>query len=124
MSEEARAGTLANLLGEKVLDAERYPVVRAELEGFSGPRWAPEARLRLRVRDAERIVPVALGVTDLGETVHVTGSFAATHADFGMTPFSVLGGALSVREDLRVRVRLVFDERSGDAGTCAMARDA
>ncbi|MGH8747432.1 MAG: hypothetical protein ACREUK_13220, partial [Burkholderiales bacterium] len=41
VSPQARRGTRANMLGEKVLDARRFPGIHIVSVALSGPRWNP-----------------------------------------------------------------------------------
>jgi hypothetical protein len=51
---EAIAGTATNMLGEKVLDAKKFPVIAIESVGFNGPDWAMDIALRIRMHGVER----------------------------------------------------------------------
>jgi hypothetical protein len=119
VSEQARTGTRQNLLGEQVLDARRFPVIEAELAGVAGPGWAPDLLLRVRLRGEEREIPVTVGVHEEANRLFVRGSFTVRQTEFGIKPFSVLGGGIRVRDDLRVRLKLNFESVAlNDAGTC------
>jgi len=50
-------------------------------------------------------VPVAIDYRD-GQLA-VTAVFAINQTDFGITPLSVLGGALQVADTVKVRMRVV-----------------
>lgn len=107
VSAEAAAGTRNNMLGEAVLDAGRHPQVEIRSLSISGPAWAPDVTLAIRLRGVEhrQTVPVALD-RQPGRLV-ATAVFEVRQSDFGIVPFSVLGGALQVADTLRVRMRLV-----------------
>lgn len=104
---EAIAGTRRNLLSEALLDGANYPDIR--LMGGSLAGQAPDYTVTLAVdvrgRSHELQVPVL--VEQRAEELLVTGQFTATHADLGLTPFSVMGGLLSVRDEIRLRFRIV-----------------
>ncbi len=104
---EAIAGTARNMLGRSVLDAARYPQIDIRSVGLVGPAWAPDVTVRITLRGVERdmTVPVAIDYRD--EQVAVTAVFEVNQTDFGITPLSVLGGALQVANTVRVRMRLV-----------------
>ena len=62
---------------------------------------------RITVRDttAQAEIPASLQRTD--DELTVSGEFDLTHAQLGLTPYSVALGALKVAERLHVRYRLV-----------------
>jgi len=111
LSAEAIAQTRSNLLGPAVLDAANHPEIRVRSVRIAGPDWAPEITLRIALRGAERelVVPVALEVRD-GELT-ATGTFGLSQRDFGIEPFSILGGGLQVADTLKIRFRIVAAER-------------
>jgi hypothetical protein len=104
---EAIAGTTRNMLDNNVLDATRYPQIDIRSVGLAGPAWAPDITLRVKLRGVERdlTVPVALDTRD--DQLAVTAVFEIKQTDFGITPLSVLGGALQVADAIKVRMRIV-----------------
>ena len=107
LTEADREGTRRNMLGSALLDAARFPVMR--LASVAVEEREDALRVTTRVEVAgnvrELVVPV---VTELRDGALVArGEFTVTHADLGLTPFSVALGALRVREDLRVTFHLV-----------------
>lgn len=102
-SESDIAGTRSNML-EKVLEAERFPFV--VLRGRAVTQGVLEAELSLHGVTRPMRIPVKI---DPGaERIQVSGSFAINQTDFGIAPFSVLGGALAVQD----RVELSFTIRA------------
>ncbi len=100
------AGTRRNLLGPAVLDADRYPVIRLDGAAGRGPAGLV-ARVRIGVR--ERALELELPVeARAGDGAFVArGGFTVLQSALGLAPFTVGLGALSVRDDLAVRFRLV-----------------
>lgn len=109
------ADTRRNLLGEAVLDAARYPSIAIRSVAIAGPAWQPDVTIRIRLRDTvrERTVPVSLRHDD--NRLEATGQLRLRQTDFGMEPFSAVGGALRVADELLVRFRLVA-YRDGSEG--------
>ncbi|MBX3703350.1 MAG: YceI family protein [Steroidobacteraceae bacterium] len=101
-----RAGTLKNLLGPKVLDAGRQPVLRLSADGLEGGPEEYLARLRISLRGEERVVavPVTVRFDDGLAVVHARA--VLRHADLGLVPFTVAMGALSVRDGIAIDCRL------------------
>jgi hypothetical protein len=53
----------------------------------------------------EYVVPVQLDITD--KRLSVSGHLLLKQSDFGMTPFSAVGGLLRVADELQVEFELV-----------------
>lgn len=93
------AGTRSNMLGS-VLDAEHYPYVLIRVQGAGTALTDVEVTLH----GTTRRVAVEARVDREGDRMRVIGRAAIDQTDFGITPYSVLGGALAVRD----RVDLSF----------------
>jgi hypothetical protein len=106
VSAEARQGTREHMLGEEVLDAPRYPVIRVESASLAGPRWNPSVIARVTLRGATRELEFPAAVVEQGDRLTVIASFALRQSDFGIEPYSALGGGLRVADEIRVRIRL------------------
>ncbi len=106
-SDEDIAGTRDNMLGEKVLDVVRYPHVRIESVGILGdlPEFSVLARITLK--DTTRSLPVPVNLKHEANRIVATGTFTLTQSEFGIEPFSILLGAISVQDDLQINYRIV-----------------
>ncbi len=104
-------GTRRNMLGEAVLDAARHPELTAELVAVEGSGEALTVTAALTIRGRRRLVdfPLRLSVDD--DRLVATGETTVSHAALGLKPFSVMGGALSVAENIGVRYRVVARRR-------------
>jgi len=109
--DEARAGTTTNMLRAEVLDAERYPEIVVRARSATGTWQQVVAHASIRLKDMERDVdvPVVLDVT--GDTVTASGSFQVRQTDFGITPFSVAGGAIQVADVVDVHFEITAAAR-------------
>ena len=107
VSEQARQGTRANMLGKDLLDAADHPLIRIEALALSGPRSTPTVTARATLRGATRALRFPAAVTQRADQLTVTASFRVRQSDFGITPFSALGGGLEVRDAIDIRIRLV-----------------
>lgn len=92
-SESDIAGTRSNML-EKVLEAERFPFVVLRVRGLA--QGVLEAELSLH--GVTRPMRIPAKVEPGAERIDVSGSFAINQSDFGIEPFSVFGGALTVQD--------------------------
>ena len=103
LSPAAVAGTRANLLGPRVLDAARFPSVRVRAV-MDAKAAAADLWLVVRGRTFAATIPVRLD--ERADRLVATGWLQLRHADLGLEPFSALGGALRVAETLEIEFRL------------------
>ena len=107
VSEEARQATRENMLGKDILDAASRPLIEIASIALAGPRWNPTVIARATLRGATRDLRFPAAVVQQGELLTVIASFRIRQSDFGLTPFSTLGGGLQVRDAIDIRLRLV-----------------
>jgi polyisoprenoid-binding protein YceI len=104
-SESDIAGTRNNLL-TKVLETEKFPHVQIRIERLE--REAANAvlvgTLRLHGVTQPLRIPAELEINDNG--LRVAGKFSLRQTDFGITPFSVLGGLFQVKDEIDLRFAL------------------
>lgn len=105
--EAAREGTRRNLLRAEVLDAERHPEIVVRASALEGSWKRPVARATVTLKDHARIVTVPLEIERSPGTLRARGDFRIRQTDFGMTPFSVAGGAIQVADEVEVAFDVV-----------------
>jgi polyisoprenoid-binding protein YceI len=114
--QSAREGTRHNMLGEALLDAGQYPLIRVRALGVEplppppGAAAAPASVLaRIEVTVRERVSRLRLPVSYEVEAAQVTASGTALvrQSELGLTPFSALLGALQVQDEMRISFRIV-----------------
>lgn len=103
---QKRADVQANMLGPKVLDVERYPVIRftskrALVAGTGRSNIEGELTLHGQTH------PVTLLVVKVDDK-HFTGSATIRQTAFGMTPIRAVGGTVSVRDEVGVDFEIVL----------------
>ena len=103
----ARDGTYQNLLRPEVLDATAYPeiVVRANSLGGSWKLLLATAEATLKGATRKIEGPVELETS--GPVLTARGAFSIRQTDFGLTPFSVAGGAIQVADEVQIRFEIV-----------------
>ena len=100
LDQDAIEGTRTNMLGERVLNAESFPELRLTLTGAKGD-WQDlrvDAQVQIRGGNQPLVFPAALQRD--GCSLRITGSTQVTHSELGLEPFSVMMGALAVREEI------------------------
>jgi polyisoprenoid-binding protein YceI len=107
VSDQARKGTRENMLGPGVLDAAHYPLIRIESVAMRGPRWNPDVSARITVRGKTSELKFPAAVFGQNDTLTVIAAFRVLQTSLGITPYSILGGAVTVRDAIDIRVRLV-----------------
>jgi len=103
-SESDIAGTRSNML-EKVLESDRFPFVVLRVRSVEQGTLQGE----LALHGVTRPLRIPAKIDTAAERIEVSGSFALKQTDFGIEPFSVLGGAIAVQD----RVDLSFTIRAG-----------
>jgi hypothetical protein len=96
--------TRANMLN-KVLEADRYPYARVHVTGVGGAAGVQALQVAIALHGTTRTVEVPADIERDEDRIVARGSFSFDLTEFGITPFSVMGGALAVRN----RVDLRFD---------------
>ncbi|MBB3214059.1 polyisoprenoid-binding protein YceI [Herbaspirillum sp. Sphag1AN] len=113
ISPDMIASTREHMLGEANLQAEQYPFVRIHSLQIIGesPRFA--ARLSVELHGQVREMWVPLTVTGLPDSLMASGSMVLRQSDFGIHPYSALGGILAVADalviDFTLRGRVARD---------------
>lgn len=103
-SADAIAGTRANML-TKVLDAERFP--RVELHAQRVPKDPASVKLTITLHGVTRDYLVPTTIESASGTLSASGELTVLQTDFGITPMSVLGGAIKVEDPLQIRFTVV-----------------
>jgi polyisoprenoid-binding protein YceI len=101
-SADAIDGTRHNML-TKVLDAERYPVVSIHAE--RGAAGQP-LQVSITLHGVTRTMAIPVELREENGVVTVKGSVNLKQTDFGLTPFSVMGGAMAVEDQMELRFDL------------------
>jgi hypothetical protein len=99
-------GTRRNMLGPQVLDAGTWPEVQvlARIDDLDAAE--SEAQVQVTLRGVARRYRAPVSVTSVRGQILVSGSLQLKQSDFGITPFSVMGGALQVRDLVDVDFRV------------------
>ena len=105
--EEAVAGTARNMLGEKMLNTSKFPMIEIRAVALKGPVWGMDIMVRIKMHGREREMVVPTAVEKNGDTFVVTAFFSINQTDFGITPMRVFGEGLQVADAVGVRMRLV-----------------
>lgn len=104
---EAIEGTRHNMLA-KVLEADRFPFVLIHAARID--RGPSILRVSITLHGATRTYEVPVQIHMLATGILVRGDVSFTQSEFGMVPFSVLGGAIQVQDRLDLHFRIEAHE--------------
>ncbi len=95
-------GTRANMLGPKLLNAEQSPFVVIHVTPMHVGPDSTQVSLAISVRDHVATVPVEAHWRRSGAELTIESAFKVDHATLGLEPFSALGGAMRVGDQIDV----------------------
>jgi len=99
------AGTRRNML-HKVLETDRYPYAEIHMSDAGVNRFAGPVRFALTLHGVTRSVDAIARRNDVAEDYSVEGTFSIDQSDFGITPLSVFGGAITVQDRVNISFRI------------------
>jgi hypothetical protein len=102
-------GTRANMLGPKLLDAQQWPFVVVHVAPMHVGTDSTQVQLSITVCDKTATVPVDARWKRTGKELTIESAFKIDHATLGLTPFSALGGALRVADQIDIAVSIVAE---------------
>lgn len=103
-------GTRANML-DKVLQVRQFPYALVQVRGAraSGPlAGAAPAAVTVTLHGTARTLNLPLDIAMTPEDITTRGTLVLEQTEFGITPFSILGGAVQVANEVEVH----FDIRA------------
>ena len=104
---DAKAGTLHNMLGPAVLDAQGHPAITVRSVSVATAASGAQATVRVSVAGHESSLVVPFTVDTLPGRLHAQVDFTVRETSLGLTPFSIFLGALRVEDQVRVKLDLV-----------------
>jgi polyisoprenoid-binding protein YceI len=106
VSEGAREGTLRNMLSAPLLNAESYPTIEIRSEQLQETHGSLNAIMAIDIagRGANIAAPFTIEMAPGG--LGATASFEVRQTELGLTPMSLLGGALQVRDAIQIKLTL------------------
>ncbi len=107
ISADDTVGTRNNMLGDNNFQAARFPFLRIQSLQIVGdaPKFA--AKIAVELHGQTRVMWTALNVSGLPDRLVAEGALVLRQTDFGIKPFSVLGGILAVQDEVVVEFKLL-----------------
>ncbi|MEA2079397.1 MAG: YceI family protein [Pseudomonadota bacterium] len=112
-SEKDRESTRRGMLGPKVLDAERFGSVKVHAKVVGGAFPELELDVTMSIHGVEQQFRSPVKLEKTAERLTASGSFQILQSDFGIKPFSVLAGALAVKDEVKIEYRIVAHHSPG-----------
>jgi hypothetical protein len=104
---EAIEGTRNNML-TKVLEVDRFPFALIHASRIDPASSILRISISLHGVTRSYDVPVRIGLLKTG--ISVDGSMSFSQTEFGITPFSILGGAIQVQDQMKMRFHIEAHE--------------
>jgi polyisoprenoid-binding protein YceI len=103
VSDSAREGTHKNMMKPEVLDGEHYPTVTVTAVGIVRADDDYEVSFQVDLRGAQHILTAPVHLVIGAQELTATGELSFKQSDLGITPFTALGGAIAVKDEMRVK---------------------
>lgn len=107
VTESAREGTRNNMLGKQLLDMEKYPSIKVQSFGLAGNFDQPQVKALVLIHGALQELNFPAQILPGEKELKISASFRILQSELGLQPFSVMGGALRVRDAVDVRMKLL-----------------
>jgi len=107
LDQDAIDGTRANMLGDKQLDAARWSEILVRGRAISGELPDLRVRMDIGVRSNTFALEVPVRVSTDADGLRANARFTVRQTELGIEPFSVMMGALQVRDELEIELSLV-----------------
>jgi polyisoprenoid-binding protein YceI len=89
-------GTKANMLGEDLLNGEQFPTIQIESAAIEGSLPDVNIVTTVTVIGMEQTVTFPASIELTADSFVASGELEITHGELGLSPFTAMGGALSV----------------------------
>jgi len=101
-----RDGTKSNMLGEALLNGASFPTIRIQSSAIEGNMPDVNIVTKIAVIGTEQTVrfPASIELTD--DSFVASGQLELTHEELGLSPFTAMGGALSVGDLLILKYEI------------------
>jgi hypothetical protein len=105
--DDDKSATLHNMLGPALLDSARFPIMAVNSTALLGEPGALNATVSIEVagRVSTLRAPCVLKVDP--HRLTITGSLELRQTALGLTPYSLLHGALQVQDAMRVMFKII-----------------
>jgi hypothetical protein len=107
VSDDARSGTLHNMLSAEVLDAARFATITLDSVRLEAEQGVWTSTLSLNVAGHRSTIRVPFTLVNTDGRLIATGRVTLRLSAIGLTPFQALFGALAVQDEFDVKFKVV-----------------
>jgi hypothetical protein len=107
VSDAARSGTLRNMLSAALLDGANYAAVHIQSLQVSEVDGKLAVSAAMQVKAYRATVNIPFTLEKQPDSLVASGEISLKQSDLGLTPFSVMLGALAVRDEFRARFKIL-----------------
>jgi len=90
-----------------VLEAEKFPFALIAVSGAKVEQKNATLAIAITLHEHTRTFRVPSEIEADEKSITVSGKLAFNQSEFGITPYSLLGGAIAVKDGLELRFRAV-----------------
>jgi polyisoprenoid-binding protein YceI len=105
--EDAKSGTLHNMLGAALLDADRYSSITLTSMAIRQEAGKLLGTITVALAGHESSITVPFTLEASADRVTASGTAVLRQSELGLTPISVMLGALQVRDEVTVKFKFV-----------------
>lgn len=106
ISDEAKTGTFNNLTGPAILNSIQYPIISVQSTRLQPSQGTVVAIVAVNVAGHESTLTVPFVLERETYGLSASASFEVRQSAVGLTPFSLMLGALAVRDALQVKLKV------------------
>jgi YceI-like domain len=110
--DNAKSGTLLNMLSAALLDADEFPVITVNSVAISDAQGASGAgsliaTVAISVAGHESTIDVPFALQSDSRHLSATGSLELRQSALGLTPYSLMLGALQVQDAMTIKFKFI-----------------
>jgi len=109
-SKEDINGTRNHMLGIDNLQADQYPLLIIKTGSITGKVPEMNTSLIIELHGKTFTYPIKVLLTKNLDTLQIKGNFSMKQSDFGIQPYSALGGVLAVQDEIKVTFDLIANK--------------
>lgn len=103
---------MERLMNQEVLETAKFPEITYEasdisIKSMGGALFSASLNGTLNLHGVSRNLTIPARVALLGDMFRASGDFTLSQSDFGIKPVSVAGGALKLKDELKVSFEIV-----------------
>jgi YceI-like domain len=105
--EDHKTGTLHNMLSATQLNSEKFPTLLIQSKGLDNSHGALTATFDVGVAGHVSSVTAPFVLSTQPGQLTASATFELRQTALGLTPYSLMGGSLAVKDALTVKIRIV-----------------